>query len=344
MPPPDDFRLVDAFNEALSHTNRGKQARYDWQVSVKRFMTWLAKEFPDCLYWRLLTRQVVRRYLDSFEGLSANHKRLSLQPICQTSGYMHREYGYVNFAERLGIGSKMKTTPKIVYGQDVLELLAFMREKHPRLLAGAALQGFAGLQLQEATRLTWDKVDLERGLIEISGEVKNEYRNRVIPVSGPVLEALREAYERRAQGKIQDVKEYVLLSKQGCPYIGASWQNYSQEMRVIIRQWNSRTDWTPKDLRNMLSTFATLKGIHGDVWEQYMGHAPRSITARHYVPRLASATTGEKNALEVHMAVFRFHVVEPLNEAVRTGFKHAFLKFFEPAPTKQVEPGEAAVV
>ena len=185
------------------------------------------------------------------------------------------------------------------------------------------------MQLQEVTRLTWDKIDLERGLVEISGDVKNEYRNRVIPVTDVVLEALRRADERRSSGKVQDLHGHVVCSKRGVPYTGGSWQNYSQEMRLVIRAWNEKIDWTPKDLRNTLSTFATLEGVNGDVWEQYIGHAPKSVTARHYIPRLASASLGEQNVLEKHMAIFRFHVVDRLNEAVKSGFRHDFLKNFE---------------
>lgn len=325
-----DFRLVEAFNEALSFTRRGKQARYDWNTSVRRFIRWLAKKHPDCTHWHLLTRQIVRQYLAVYRDMSANYQRLSLQPICQTSGYMHREYGFVHFAERLGLSSKLKTTPKLVYAEDVLNLLRYMQEHHPRLEAGAALQGLGGMQLQEVTRLTWDRVDLKRGLVEISGEVKNDYRNRVIPVCEVVLEALQRANDQRSQDKVQDVQEYVMRSKWGFPYIGESWQNYSQELRVILRSWNPQIDWHPKDLRNTLSTFAMIEGVHGEVWEQYIGHAPRSVTARHYLPRLASASPGEKNILEKQMAVFRFHVVDRLNEALKTGFRHQILNFFEP--------------
>jgi hypothetical protein len=152
-PPRRGIRVVDAFNEALSHTNRGKQSTYDWNKSVRRFMRWLAEHHPNCRYWHLMTRQVVREYLDTYDGKSATHKRLSLQPICQTSGYMHREYAQTNFAERLGIGSKLKSTPKFVYLHDGFDFLAWLKENEPRPEAGAALRGLAGMQLQEVTRL-----------------------------------------------------------------------------------------------------------------------------------------------------------------------------------------------
>jgi len=49
------------------------------------------------------------------------------------------------------------------------------------------------LQLQGVTRLTEDKVDVTTGLVEISGEVKNDWRCRVVPIPGRVREALLRA-------------------------------------------------------------------------------------------------------------------------------------------------------
>ena len=73
---------------------------------------------------------------------------------------------------------------------------------------------------------------------------------------------------------------------------------------------------SPRNLRNCLPTFAVMSGLLSDVWEQYLGHAPRSITARHYIPRLASASHGEAEALERQANLFQLHVVQPLEKAM----------------------------
>ncbi len=58
-------------------------------------------------------------------------------------------------------------------------------------------------------------------------------------------------------------------------------------------------------------------GIRSPVfrWEQCIGHAPGTVTERHYVPRLTSRTSGERSALDRQMALFRRLVVEPLEQA-----------------------------
>ena len=174
------------------------------------------------------------------------------------------------------------------------------------------MQGFAGLQVQEATRLTWKNVDLERGLIEVTGEVKNEYRNRVIPVTARVLEALRRAHERRLQRetRIKSVDDHVVVAIKGEHYV--QYQSYCRQLTAALKKWNPSTDWAPKDLRNCLPTFAKLEGIHSTIWEQYIGHSPGTITDRHYVPRLTVRTSGEASALTRAMDLFRKFVTDPL--------------------------------
>ena len=68
-------------------------------------------------------------------------------------------------------------------------------------------------------------------------------------------------------------------------------------------------------------TLGALRGFAGDALEQYVGHAPRTVTARNYIPRLSSASIGEAAELESHMDTFRRLVVEPIEkeiEAIQT--------------------------
>lgn len=318
--PPEERRegmtLLEAFTEALGSANRRDKSRKDWFCATEKFLLWLKKRHPLCTHWTKLTRQILRAYLkEEFGGKAANTKRLRLQPILQTAGYMSREYQCPNVGERLGIGGKLKTTPATVYLVDVVSFCDFLKEREPHLEIGACLQGLAGLQLQEALRLTWDKVDLENGLVEISGEVKNEYRNRVIPVSARVHDALRRADERRKASakKVQSVMEFVVVGDRGCGY--GDFCSYSRQMRKAMKLWNANMAWCPKDLRNCLPTFAKMEGIHGTIWEQYIGHAPDTVSDRHYVPRLAARSNGETAAFGKQMDVFRRLVIRPVEEA-----------------------------
>lgn len=311
-PEADAHAIVDAFNECLAGTNRGERARRDWVVACKAFIEWLAKNRPLCTTWESLTRKILREYLATYDGRSANFRRLAVQPVIQTAGYMHREYGTVNFAEKLGIGSKLAKTPPTVYLEDVVTFCDHLAEHAPHLEAGAALQGLAGLQMLEAMRLTWDKVDLRSGLIEISGEVKNSYRVRVIPVCKRVVEALRRNRLLIDSEKVISIgASHIIRGRRGEPFRDAT--AYSRQIRKRLLRWNDGIEWAPKDMRNALPTFAAMEGVISPLWEQYIGHAPRTVTARHYVPRLASPSEGEAIALSKAMDAMRRAVVEPID-------------------------------
>jgi len=59
------------------------------------------------------------------------------------------------------------------------------------------------------------------------------------------------------------------------------------------------------------------QGLTGPIFEQYMGHAPIGVTARHCVPRVASVTRGEQSELDRAMAQFRSQVVLPLETWIK---------------------------
>lgn len=304
--------LADAFTMTLRASSRGDMATRDWHRSVERFLIWLRKEHPLCVCWGLLDRRILRSYLSVYAGKSANYRRLAIQPILQTAGFMHREHGFANIGERLGVGKKLQTPPPPVYIEDVLSFCDWLRDNRPHLEAGACLQGLAGLQLLEVLRLDWSSIDFGRGLVAISGEVKNEYRSRVVPVAKRVKEALQRAKALR-EASTTPRNAHVVVGLHGESF--DSYKEYSRQLRAALRKWNQGCEWAPKDLRNCLPTFAAMHGLQSPLWEQYIGHAPRTVTERHYVPRLASSLGGESLALDRRMDLLREKVVTPLEEA-----------------------------
>ena len=93
---------------------------------------------------------------------------------------------------------------------------------------------WAGLALLEVIRLTWSKVDLDRGLVEVSGEVKNPYRNRVIPLPQRVMDALRRAYQARPARTVEAINGgAVVASAWGHHFDGGSWTHYSALLKAV---------------------------------------------------------------------------------------------------------------
>jgi integrase len=298
------FTLLEAFNMALSSTNRGKKAELDWRRAITRFLLWLQKNYPACTKWSLLRRPILREYLESMAEKSDNTKRLYLQPIVQTSGFMHREYDCAELAEKLRTGSKLKAPPKEVYLPDVADFCDYLAKNAPWLEGGVALQGLAGLAVMEALRLTWDRVNIEQGYIEVSGEVKNEHRERVIPICSRALKALQRIQT------LDPKTSHVVVGKQGQPY--SDYSCYSHRVRQSLTNWNASIDWAPKDLRNCLPTFFADRGLANQLTEEYIGHSLPGITARHYVPRISTRSRGEFEALTRKIEAYRQQVVQPL--------------------------------
>lgn len=326
----EPITIESAFSLALKASKRGAMAKRDWNEAKTKFINWMKANYPYVETWTRLRRQHVKEYLEAqtpteenvkrgITELSPTRRRLLLQPVAQTARFMWHEHDIPNVAERLGLSAKLVKTPAPVYLADVLAFLQYLRgSEQPQLEAGAALAGLAGLQLLEVLRLTWSKVDLKRGLIEISGEVKNQYRNRVIPIPRRCVEALQQAYDNRRASTVQTLDGGpVVASPQGCPFLDKSWINYSHLMRKALDGWNQAIGWKPKDLRNCLLTLGALRGFASDVLEQYVGHAPRSVTARNYLPRLGAASIGEAAALENQMKVFKTLVVEHMESEIK---------------------------
>lgn len=316
-------RVLDAFDLALAATRRKSRSQADWNKVRDKFLLWLAEHHPECENWHMLTRAIIREYMEQFSGKASNTVRLAMNPICQTAGYMEREYSLPNIASRLGLSSTLAKTPPLVPLEDVVDLVGWVREHDPYLEVGVGLAGLGGLQLMEVLRLTWNKVDLKRGLIEISGEVKNSYRERCIPVCGLLLEilqraqALREVRQWESKVQILDGSDPVMASPEGLTFAkDNSFRNYGKRVKARILEWNPKVSWAPKDLRNCLPSFAMFEQLHSDVWEQYIGHSPRTVTARNYIPRLASATEGERKLLERQMDIFRKLVVDYVDREI----------------------------
>lgn len=301
VPRPELYTLGQAFGLALKASKRGPSARTDWSIAVGQFCDWLDTHHPRVLHWQQLTREIIAEYRDSLD-LAPNSIRLRLQPIIQTDNHLARRHGLLRIAEGLGLSARAKP-PAQVYLADTLDLLQHLP---PRLRAGAALQALAGLRVQEVFRLTWDHIDLDAQLVEISGLVKTDWSRRVIPICDEATRHLRAMPRQKVRG-INDDRLYADFQ---------TWQGYSRSLKREIRKWNPKVSWNPKDLRNCLPTWARSVGRRGEVLEEYLGHAPRSVTDRHYIPRLGAVTRGEQQALSDAMAIFRREIVSPLDHAI----------------------------
>jgi integrase len=300
--------LFDAFQKSLSASKRGERSRKDWNESVLTFSEYLKEKYSNVGNWNQLSRAIVRGYDETLSEKSENRRRLLLQPIVQTDGYMSREFGFERVAEGLRLSSKTVKAPCRIHLIDALEFLGYLAENAPQLQAPVALQFLAGMRLEEVYRMSWASVDLVRGLVQVSGDDRNVWCERLIPICARALEILKRA--KAQQSKILNVGADMLVPN----YCESG--NYSKAITKEIKKWNALIDWRPGDFRNLLPTWATAQGCKDDLWEQYIGHAPSGVTARHYVPRLAAASTGEQEETDAAMEIFKQAITKRLDAAI----------------------------
>jgi integrase len=131
------------------------------------------------------------------------------------------------------------------------------------------LQGLVGLQLLEALRLPWEKVDLNDQMITIDGEVKNRFRVRKIPIPA-VAKWLLEEKSISSKGDALVINGYD------------DFKSYSKAIKRELKRWDESVDIKPKDLRNTIQTEAINGGWYDYILQRYVGHAPTTIGERHY--------------------------------------------------------------
>jgi integrase len=275
---------------------------------------------------------------------SANTMRLAFQPIGQTSLYMQDNYGTPDYCRKIANSSaKARHTPTINL-VDVLDLLLFvphMNENRPKgigrpyviirnpdrqakqpehrsrrvpdealpyVAAGIALAGLACLRVEEVARLTKSKVDLDRGLVEISGVIKTKDSARLIPVCPIVVELLRSIIGLPPREKWEGDKDALF------PW---SHSHYSKMVGRAMEVWNPILAWQPMYLRKCLPQFAQFRQIHSPIWERYMGHAMQGVTPRHYQRIIGRVSIGEEKEKAEDMELFRRTIIDPLQEGIR---------------------------
>ena len=214
-------------------------------------------------------------------GLAFDSVRLYLLPVRRTFAWVASNWPkqYVNICQDMRLSrreshsstyNEEEGNPYLSIHQ-ILNFLDWLARKNGQesLILGVALQGLAGLQLQEALRLTWDKVDMDEETITIDGVVKNRYRIRKIPVCKVIMWLLCRIRHSVDPEKLI-IPDY------------AAFDNYSHAVHRELRRWNPTVYIKPKDLRNTLQTEAIDAGWYGYYVQRYVGHAPATIGERHY--------------------------------------------------------------
>ena len=203
----DDFPKIH-IGEALLRASESRTwtayTRKEDSRNCEYFLEWVDK--AGFTYWHELRFEHVQEYQKSLRdrGLAFDTVRLYLLPIRRTAAWIAANWPkhYVNICQNIRL-SRSAYHPSTYDEEEgnpylpihrLLDFLDWMSRdaKRDQLTVGVALQGLVGLQMQEALRLKWEKVDLDEATITIDGVVKNRYRIRKIPIANVVGWILRQ--------------------------------------------------------------------------------------------------------------------------------------------------------
>lgn len=117
--------------------------------------------------------------------------------------------------------------------------------------------------------LTWDRVDFERGTVDLnpSGRRQTRKRRPVVPLNDEALEALKTAYTGRQS-------QYVI--ERGAKKVGSikkAFQAASARSGIHV---------TPYTLRHTGAVWAAEAGVSMAELAQFMGHDDSATTEKHY--------------------------------------------------------------
>ncbi len=81
--------------------------------------------------------------------------------------------------------------PSILTIEEAKTILSFAHEKMPRFIPWLALALFAGIRPEEADRLSWDRIDLERGIVTLDAPGSKVRRRRIVHLKPAALAWLK---------------------------------------------------------------------------------------------------------------------------------------------------------
>jgi integrase len=117
--------------------------------------------------------------------------------------------------------------------------------------------------------LTWDRVDFDRGTVDLNPKGRRQTRKRrpVVPLNDDAVAALKIAYAARQSNNVIERGGQPLKS------IKKAFQAASERSGIMV---------TPYTLRHTGAVWAAEAGVSMDELAQFMGHDDASTTSKHY--------------------------------------------------------------
>lgn len=192
----------------------------------------------------------------------------------KTMFYLAKRWGYIGenpFADVELMRSK-RNDPKFLSSEKYNELISAIKE--PWLKAIVQFAIFTGMRIGEIVNLRWEQIYFERNIIIVENsnhfQTKNK-RNRIVPISGPVLSVLEEMKTNR-------VSEFVFHNK-GMKLCATY---TSKKFGQYIKKLSLSENFVFHNLRSTFASWMIMNGVDIFIVSKLLGHSDVSVTAKHY--------------------------------------------------------------
>lgn len=218
-----------------------------------------------------ITADEIKAFLGAVSNLSSRETWQSR--ICTLFAFAERNQ-WINRNPCLSLEpiTKDAKTPIALTARAAGVLLRLALTRTPDVLAYITLGLFCGLRPTEATRLTWDKIDLKAGTVTLDGFVTKTRHRRITPIPPNAIAWLKKC--RRRKGMI-------------CP----SRSTLRRRLRFLRRRFNAKR--IPADiLRHTAASHLLAREQDVGRVATWLGNSP-SVLQRHYVALVAKQSSDE---------------------------------------------------
>ena len=295
-----DILLSDHFEQWMNVYKKGKVSN----VTFKKYQNTLMniKKYYSTDTIKNLTRTSYQEKLNKFaeDHADASVERFNIQIRASLRNAVDEgaiPYDFTQRAVIKGHAPSVKEKDKFLNYHEFEQLMNLAAKKlDPRFASRFMLvvAGATGLRFAELLGLTWDRVDLDHGVITVDrtwdyidtkafAPTKNEQSNRKISIDNKTLEIMKDF--KNAQSEIfksLEIKpEYDFVfynAKEGLISNNA----VNKKLKELLRQLSIDTPLTIHGLRHTHASVLIFKGINIMAVSKHLGHKNLGVTMETY--------------------------------------------------------------
>ena len=178
-------QVLEEYLEAKTKANRREQTLKGIRGRIGRF----ARQFGDVPVHQISTHDV-EQWMDGYGYRKVSRLNYRTAFVGFFNYALKQEYISQNPASKIERPILDEKIPEILSPTETQRLMFVTQENYPDMVPYFALSLFAGLRPNEANNLDWRNVNLKSKLITVRPEVAKKRRQRLVDISGNLLEWL----------------------------------------------------------------------------------------------------------------------------------------------------------